>query len=127
MYDFRIHAILDQYTRIHGDQSRFDIEDSNYLRLSVIKHMRLLFKSKKLPTHFLEPTPDEYLRKNSVDGTFVDHLFLSVMACYLQHDIVILPLHEDSCANRTFYLVYGGEFMSEKSGPNCPIFIGIFD
>ena len=89
--------------------------------------MRFLIKSKKLPTSFLEPSPDEYFRINSENETFGDHLFLSVMACYLQHDIVILPLHEDSCANRTFYLVYGGEFMSEKSGPNCPIFIGIFD
>ena len=61
----------------------------------------------------------------SENGVFVDHPFLTVAAHHLGHDIVILPVHEETVANKSFELVYGGPILEEKSGPNCPIFLGM--
>ena len=53
----------------------------------------------------------------SENGVFVDHPFLTVAAHHLGHDIVILPVHEETVANKSFELVYGGPILEEKSGP----------
>ena len=92
----------------------------------MIKEMKKLNKNGFLDSNLFVPTPEEYLSRMGRPGCFVDHLFLSVCAGYLGHDLVILHLNAETAANGVYTMVYGGPYLSGTSGLNCPLFLGNF-
>ena len=59
-----------------------------------------------------------------VSGAYVDKLFLRVMACVLQSDILLIHMNKHTATNAVYTWLKGGEFLSETAEPMCPLFFG---
>ena len=62
--------------------------------------------------------PEDYLRKLSHQGEYIDEVFLSCAAMHLRHDIIVIPVHASSAPNGQFH------YYSGNCTTNCPIFLG---
>ena len=89
-----------------------------------IKEMRKLSRDGHLTPWLVEESPEDYINKMKKSGVYVDALFLRVMACVLQSDIVLLHLHKHTVNNTVYTWLKGGSFLSETSGQKCPLFLG---
>ena len=86
--------------------------------------MRKLSRDGHLTPWLVEESPEDYINKMKKSGVYVDALFLRVMACVLQSDIVLLHLHKHTVNNTVYTWLKGGSFLSETSGQKCPLFLG---
>ena len=57
-------------------------------------------------------------------GEYLDHEIMHVIACYLKHDIVIIPVHSTTAANGMYTYIHGGSVWTGTHSKNCPIFLG---
>ena len=95
-----------------------------HFRQQTIKKMRKLCRDGQLTPFIADESPQQYIDRMKVSGTFVDELFLTVMASVLESDILLLHLNRDTASNGVYTWLKGGEFLSETSGPKCPLFFG---
>ena len=65
-----------------------------------------------------------FINKMKVSGAYVDELFLCVMDCVLQSDIILIHMNKHTATNAVYMWLKGGEFLSETARPKCPLFFG---
>ena len=93
-----------------------------YFRLSVLRDIRMRMSNGDLTSDFFIGDgfdgPEDYLRKMSHQGEYIDEVFLSCAAMHLRHDIIVIPVHASSAPNGQFH------YYSGNCTTNCPIFLG---
>ena len=72
-------------------------------------------------------SPENYIKKMRNHVEHVDQLFISMAACVLGQDIIILHVHHDTCANGMYVLHPGGSFGSGERSQENPIFVTYFE
>ena len=73
-------------------------------------------------------SPENYLKKMSTHGEYVDQLFIQMAATVLGQDICVLHVHQDTCYNGMYTLHPGGSFGSgERSVEESPIFVAYYE
>ena len=73
-------------------------------------------------------SPENYLKKMSTHGEYVDQLFIQMAATVLGQDICLLHVHQDTCYNGMYTLHPGGSFGSgERSVEESPIFVAYYE
>ena len=96
---------------------------SNFRQMT-IKKMRQLCKEGLLSPFIFDERPEDYINKMKVSGAYVDELFLRVMACVIQSNIILIHLNKHTATNAVYTWLKGGELLSETAGPKCPLFLG---
>ena len=78
--------------------------------------MRKGLKRGDIPADMFPGGPDAYLKKMGTRGTFADGIFLKYFAKILNRDIVILPVHPESCTVvQQFTWIKGGRNLLSRS------------
>ena len=72
-------------------------------------------------------SPENYVKKMRNHVEHVDQLFISMAACVLGQDIIILHLHNDTCSNGMYVLHPGGSFNSGERSQENPIFVAYYE
>ena len=72
-------------------------------------------------------SPENYVKKMRNHVEHVDQLFISMAACVLGQDIIILHLHNDTCSNGMYVLHPGGSFNSGDRSQENPIFVAYYE
>ena len=88
--------------------------------------MKKAVRKGDLSREFFTPTtPEEYFSTMSDERTYIDEIFLIMIAALMETDIIVIYFHE-RCGPGPFQLVRGGPLnkLPAESGPNPPIFLG---
>ena len=67
------------------------------------------------------------MSKMCKNGEFADQVFLLMAAALLGHDILLLHVHEDTCANGMYTWLPGGPYGEKRSSGTMPIFLAFYE
>ena len=70
---------------------------------------------------------ENYISRMSKDAEFADAVFLQMAAASLGHDIILLHVHADTCANGMYLWLPGGPYGEGRSSGTMPIFLAFFE
>ena len=137
--DCALHSVLDGYNNLTTRCSMFERNEDNsentifgrqivihYLKTELSKQARRGCDDLSVAMTALQGSPEKYIEKMKKTGEFADHIFLQMLSSIIQHDLIVLFVHHDTCG-QNYLRLPGGKYGTEESSDNQPIIVAYYD